>query len=148
LSVEFNCGKMKKQSGRSKNFSTNEINLLVRLVDSNTKVVESKKNRGCNEQRERKNGGKIALSFSSQTIEGINRDAKLLKEKWTNLKRVVVKNHAADKKYRKETGGGPSKPAQETPTNTMVNNILGARLTRLEAECDSDALPVKSMSGR
>jgi hypothetical protein len=38
----FNCEKMEK-SGRSKNFFTNEINLLVMLVDSNKKVVESKK---------------------------------------------------------------------------------------------------------
>jgi hypothetical protein len=41
--------------------------------------------------------GNIALSFNSQTIEGINRDAKVLKEKWTNLKRVTVKNYASDK---------------------------------------------------
>jgi hypothetical protein len=91
---------------------------------------------------------KIALSFNSQTTEGINRETKVLKEKWTNLKRVAVKNHAADKKFRQGTGGGPSKPAQETPTDTLVNNILGTRLTGLEAECDSDALPVPSMSGR
>ncbi|KAH0814100.1 hypothetical protein GEV33_008691 [Tenebrio molitor] len=89
---------------------------------------------------------KIALSFNSQTTEGINRDAKVLKEKWTNLKRVAVKNHAADKKFRQGTGGGPSKSAQETPTDTLVNNILGTRLTGLEAECDSVALPVPSMS--
>jgi hypothetical protein len=91
---------------------------------------------------------KIALSFNSQTTEGINRDAKVLKEKWTNLKRVAVKNHAADKKFRQGTAGGPSKSAQETPTDTLVNNILGTRLTGLEAECDSVALPVPSMSGR
>jgi hypothetical protein len=40
---------------------------------------------------------KIALSFNSQTIESINRDAKVLKEKWTNLKRVMVKNYASVK---------------------------------------------------
>jgi hypothetical protein len=139
---------MEKHSGRSKNFSTNEVNLLVRLVDSQQKSCGVKKNKGCNKQGKGKNVGKIALSFNSQTIEGINRDAKVLKEKWTNLKRVTVKNHAADKKFRQGTGGGPNKPAQETPTDTLVNNILDTRLTGLEAECDSDALPVPSMSGR
>ncbi|CAH1366425.1 unnamed protein product [Tenebrio molitor] len=39
---------------------------------------------------------KIALSFNSQTI-GVNRDAKVLKEKWTNFKRVTVKKYASDK---------------------------------------------------
>jgi hypothetical protein len=139
---------MEKHSGRSKNFSTSEVNLLVRLVDSNKKVVESKKTGAVTNREKGKMWEKIALSFNSQTTEGINREAKVLKEKWTNLKRVAVKNHAADKKFRQGTGGGPSKPAQETPTDTLVNNILGTRLTGLEAECDSDALPVPSMSGR
>jgi hypothetical protein len=31
---------------------------------------------------------KITLSFNPQTIEGINRDVKVLKEMWTNSKRV------------------------------------------------------------
>jgi hypothetical protein len=44
--------------------------------------------------------GNIALSFNSQTIEGINRDAKVLKEKWTNFKRVTVKKYASDKTNR------------------------------------------------
>jgi hypothetical protein len=59
LSVEFNCGKMKKQSGRSKNFSTNEINLLVGLVDSNTKVVESKKTEVVTNKEKGKMGEKL-----------------------------------------------------------------------------------------
>jgi hypothetical protein len=51
-------------------------------------LSSQKKNRDSNQQRENKNVGKIAVSFNSQTIESINRDAKVLKEKWTNLKHV------------------------------------------------------------
>jgi hypothetical protein len=50
---------MKKQSGRSKNFSTNEINLLVGLVDSNTKVVESKKTEVVTNKEKGKMGEKL-----------------------------------------------------------------------------------------
>jgi hypothetical protein len=96
---------MEKHSGRSKNFSTSEVNLLVRLVDSNKKVVESKKTGAVTNREKGKMWEKIALSFNSQTTEGINREAKVLKEKWTNLKRVAVKNHAADKKFRQGTTG-------------------------------------------
>jgi hypothetical protein len=77
-----------EKSGRSKSFSTNEINLLIMSVESNKKVVESKKKRTVTNKEKAKMWEKIALSFNSQTIEGINRDAKVLKEKWTNLKRV------------------------------------------------------------
>jgi hypothetical protein len=84
-----------EKSGRSKSFSTNEINLLIMSVESNKKVVESKKKRTVTNKEKAKMWEKIALSFNSQTIEGINRDAKVLKEKWTNLKRVTVKNHAS-----------------------------------------------------
>jgi phosphoribosyl-AMP cyclohydrolase len=69
----------KWKSGRSKNFSTNEINLLIMLVDSNKKVAESKKTGTVTNKEKAKIWGKIALSFNSQTIEGINRDAKVLK---------------------------------------------------------------------
>jgi hypothetical protein len=86
-----------EKSGRSKSFSTNEINLLIMSVESNKKVVESKKKRTVTNKEKAKMWKKIALSFNSQTIEGINRDAKVLKEKWTNFKRVTVKKYASDK---------------------------------------------------
>jgi hypothetical protein len=58
------------------------------LVDSNKKVVESKKTGTVTNKEKAKMWEKITLSFNPQTIEGINRDVKVLKEMWTNSKRV------------------------------------------------------------
>jgi hypothetical protein len=74
-----------EQSGRSKNFSTNEINLLVMLGDSKKKLLSQKKTGTLTNKEKAKMWGNIALSFNSQTIEADQF------ETWT------VKNYASDK---------------------------------------------------
>jgi hypothetical protein len=63
------------------------------------KSCRVKKKRTVTNKEKAKMWEKIALSFNSQTI-GVNRDAKVLKEKWTNFKRVTVKKYASDKTNR------------------------------------------------
>jgi hypothetical protein len=64
----------------------------------------------------------------------------VLKEKWANLKKLAVRNHAADKTFRKGTGGGPSQPAKESSTEAIINDILGIRMTGMANVCDGDFL--------
>jgi hypothetical protein len=64
----------------------------------------------------------------------------VLKETWANLKKLAVRNHAADKRHLKGTGRGPSPSAKESSTEAIINDILGTRMTNIAPVCDGDFL--------
>jgi hypothetical protein len=124
---------------RSKNFTDSEVNLLVELVNKNKFTIECKETGLLTQKQKADAWLKLADSFKSLS-GSLPRDPKVLKEKWANLKKLAVRNHAADKTFRKGTGGGPSQPAKESSTEAIINDILGIRMTGMANVCDGDFL--------
>jgi hypothetical protein len=122
---------------RSRNFTPSEINILVQLVEKRRQILECKKTGVITTKKKNATWEELAKEFNS--LSGcLPRSAKVLRDKWANIKKTAVRNHSADKKYSRGTGGGPSKNKLETTADAVVMDILGERLTGMVSEYDSD----------
>jgi hypothetical protein len=92
---------------RSRNFTPSEINILVQLVEKRRQILECKKTGVITTKKKNATWEELAKEFNSSGC--LPRSAKVLRDKWANIKKTAVRNHSADKKYSRGTGGGPSK---------------------------------------
>ena len=118
---------MESERVRAKNFGQNEINLLINLVRKESSVIECKKSGVVTLKQKSESWAELAEEFNS--LSGcLPRTVKVLKDKWANIKKTAVRNYSNDKKYRRGTGGGPSRKSEATTEDAIVSDILGDRM--------------------
>lgn len=128
-----------KIAERSKNFKDSEVTLLLDLVDKYKNVLECKKTDHMSLKDKEKIWVVIEEEFN-KISRIFNRDAKTLKKKYENLKKISKKWFADEKKYVCGTGRGPSKKTEITDTDIKVKNILGdLPVLGNQSQFDSDA---------
>lgn len=79
----------------------------------------------------------IQDEYNSQFIEN-PRTALILKNKYQNVKRVVKKQYADERVFRRGTGGGPMKLFPESSTVMTVGEMLQTKMIGELAVFDSD----------
>ncbi|KAJ8939992.1 hypothetical protein NQ314_010932 [Rhamnusium bicolor] len=140
----MSCGIEKNETpARAKNFTNEEVLLLSELVGKNRSVIENKQSGVITHKQKEAAWQKLTMEFNAST-SGDHRSTKMLIEKWRNTKKTSTKSYSANKKSLYKTGGGPKdfSIVLETPVDAIVHDIIGARMTRYEAECDSDYMNI------
>lgn len=100
---------------RSSNYSLEEKNLLMMLVNKYKIIIENKKTDAVTNSEKEKAWGKIAEEFNSVSPGNAYRDQNSLKKMFLNMKTAIRKEVADEKIELFKTGGGPSQ---------IINNPL------------------------
>lgn len=92
---------------RSGNFTTEEKNLLIELVEKYKGILENKKTNAVTQREKDSMWEKVSNIFNSQNLN-VPRSAESLKKLWHNQKQEARKAAAQNRQERFKTGGGPA----------------------------------------
>ncbi|KAJ8951916.1 hypothetical protein NQ317_019592 [Molorchus minor] len=121
---------------RCNNFTANEIEVLLTLVESHKGVVECKKTDAVTNGEKEKEWEKIAIKFNSAV--GTGRTSKHLRNKWDAWKKSTKKRYSDKKISLYKTGGGPYTDIKLGNWEDKVLGIMGVSATGTENKYDSD----------
>ncbi|XP_049302055.1 myb/SANT-like DNA-binding domain-containing protein 3 [Bactrocera dorsalis] len=120
------------------NFSENDVNLLLAIIEQHKNVIESKKSDTFTVDVKNKAWLKIQEEYNSRTSSSF-RDEKMLRTKYYNMKKELKKKVAAEKRSCIATGGGPPLKISTNDIDVMLTSIIGSeQLEGMESVYDSD----------
>ena len=120
---------------RCTNFSNNEIEVLLTLVEDREKVIESKQTDATSNRDKDVEWQKLAARFNA--LVGSGRTAKQLRMKWDSLKKTTRKRYSSIKNSLYKTGGGPGE-GELTKWEERILFLVGISATGIECVFDSD----------
>lgn len=125
---------------RASNFSDEEINLVLELMETKWMCIEDKKTDTKTMEKKEAAWNSIMNDYKAR-ISG-NRDLDNIKNLWKRLKQDSKKKNAAAKRNARKTGGGTSSSGQLSPKSERVLSMLPIEQIEppLASEYDSDAL--------
>ncbi|GLV59203.1 hypothetical protein CBL_21033 [Carabus blaptoides fortunei] len=126
-----------KKRERCRNFTEEEKETLLVLVEQFIGLIENKKTDGVTTKQKNNAWEQVAQSFNSQFKTG-SRTGAQLKLLYESLKKKAKKHKADNKVEAYKTGGGTYK-TQLTNTDNKLIAMLGPQLTSLENAYDSNA---------
>lgn len=127
-------------TSRSANFTSEEINLLLDIVEQYKDIIENKKS-DCISTREKNDTWKEIVETFNGRNGGQFRSLKVLRTKYYNLRKETNKRVAAQKRSMFGTGGGPPAKIALNSTDDRIVKILGEkRIMGFESSYDSDFL--------
>lgn len=127
---------MENNNKRCPNFTDDDVKILVSLVKKYSDVIECKKSDTVTWQEKLKTWDAITKELFN--ITGVNRNAKSLREKYKNLKKVTRKKFADQKNETHKTGGGTPSAINISTMDEELKDILGESVTGLNNDFDSD----------
>ncbi|XP_063062125.1 nuclear apoptosis-inducing factor 1-like [Engraulis encrasicolus] len=94
------------EAKRSRNFSKQELEVLVEEVSMRKKLLLGKFDNmnGVTAENKKRGWARVAQSVSS--VGGLNRDAEAVKKKWADIKSLAKKKGAERAREQRKTGGG------------------------------------------
>ncbi|XP_050337887.1 myb/SANT-like DNA-binding domain-containing protein 3 [Bactrocera neohumeralis] len=120
------------------NFSENDLNLLLSIIETHKNVIECKKSDTFTVDAKNKAWFKIQEEYNSRTSSSF-RDEKMLRTKYYNMKKELKKKVAAEKRSCIATGGGPPLKISTNDIDVMLTSIIGSeQLEGMESVYDSD----------
>lgn len=122
---------------RTINFSSKEVDILINLVAKYRDTIECKKTDRTSNNTKIEAWLRLANEFNSISGEAY-RDAKILRNKYENMKKRSKQKFADEKLYTRGTGGGPVKPTLLTDIDEKVKDIIGSQMTGFVSEFDGD----------
>ncbi|CAG9759613.1 unnamed protein product [Ceutorhynchus assimilis] len=123
---------MEKKNFRATNFSAREENVLINLVRKYKNAIECKKSDTDNNRIKAEAWQKIYTEFNS-ILGDPHRTAKVLKNKYENIKKRAEQKFADNKKYVIGTGGGPFKDLVIADTEkSIIIQVEGNNLSDTE----------------
>lgn len=136
---------MAEKRARTANYSLEEKNLLLQLVQKHKNVVENKKTDAVSNIAKENTWKKIAFEFNSVAPSNVSRDWASLKKAYSNIKKDVRKEVANEKFEIIKTGSGPNprkkyNPLQEIALATMNDKTVYG----LTNEFDGDTIPLEN----
>ncbi|KAL4710088.1 hypothetical protein ACJJTC_016490 [Scirpophaga incertulas] len=138
----------KQKRERSSNFSQEETNLLVSLIEAKKHVIENKKSDATTWQEKEKAWKDIEKTFNSAS-GAVFRDYKHLKIKYEAMKRDTRKRSAIIRAERFKTGGGTNTAPSLTTEQEKLKSMILFSVEGSESQFDSDlVLPSKPKEKR
>ncbi|XP_061724978.1 uncharacterized protein LOC133530921 [Cydia pomonella] len=125
---------MSHKRERSINFTSEEVDILIKLVEVNKHILENKKSDAVTWGQKEKCWRAIALSFNAES-RSTHRTSKNLRLKYEGIKRDIRKKAALIR------AGGPSAAPVFTPTESKVKDMILLSVDGMENNFDSDSLP-------
>ncbi|XP_037961112.1 myb/SANT-like DNA-binding domain-containing protein 4 [Teleopsis dalmanni] len=129
-------------SKRATNFTKSEEDLLIRLVLTEKNILENKKTDAITAKKKAATWEKVAYKFNASS-ENPNRTAKILKEKYTNIKRLVRRRRVEVYKniFLNEDKLPPAESTEEvSPVFLTRNNGIDTSVDELSARIDDNAM--------
>ena len=111
---------------RSKNFSKQELELLVEEVVSRRKILMGKLDNVVTADNKKRAWAKVAQSVSA--VGETERDAIAIKKKWEDVKSLVKKKAAERARETRKTGGGTSSPVKLDTLEEKILDMIGESL--------------------
>uniref|UniRef100_A0A1Y1KEI1 Regulatory protein zeste n=1 Tax=Photinus pyralis TaxID=7054 RepID=A0A1Y1KEI1_PHOPY len=132
---------------RSVNFNPTEEAMLLQLVKKFRATIECKKTDVLNNRIKDAAWNQLAEEFNAAGGQG--RDAKTLRSKYENIKKVSKKKFANEKRYLNATGEGPAKKIITTDVDEQIEELLGMRGSSSSSKnsCISSKKPSSSVIG-
>ena len=126
---------------RSQNYTSDEKQLLVSLVDNYKDVIENKKTDKVS-VRERDDSWNSVSSAFNLAFPTRRRSSEQLKQCWRNMKGSTKRLAAQVRRNHFATGGGPSstEPINSNSIDSRVLAIVPGQINPLPYENDSDAV--------
>lgn len=126
-----------KMNSRCANFTYEEEQLLIKLVEKYKNIVECKKSNSVTWKEKERGWHSIESEFNSSSGKCF-RSVKNLKEKYNNIKKKTKQKWAQEKKMVLKTGGGCYSLPNESNVDNVMKDILGEQLTGLANNYDDD----------
>ncbi|XP_050340977.1 uncharacterized protein LOC126767553 [Bactrocera neohumeralis] len=123
---------------RGKNFTPQEEDALVELVDEQRHILENKRYDAVTWNQKEEAWKKLAECFTARI--GTNREWRTLWDKFESLKRKSKAEMATEKSERYRTGGGSAAVESSSMVTQKVAAISGESATGLENTSDGDAI--------
>jgi|GEM_PF-6177826 len=120
------------------NFSKDEEQLLVALVEKYKSIIENKKSNATTWKDKEKAWQMIEKEFNSNSGQN-PRNSKQLKEKYLNMKKKTKQKFSNEKRCNSQTGGGPHIPVDITNIDIAIKDIIGKQITGLNNNYDCDS---------
>lgn len=127
------------ENKRTANFTMEEQQLLVALVEKYRNIVECKKSGVITWKQKEAGWKKIENEFNSRSSSSAFKSSKILKVKYANMKKKTKEKFAHNKQNMLKTGGGTSKMQEYTDIDLTIKSIVGAQLDGLNNNYDSDS---------
>lgn len=122
------------ENSRTKNFSSEEIEILMSLIRQHAHILENKTTDKVRPAQKEKEWEKLEESFNAM-CPGQKRSARALRTKYANLKGEMRKRSAQTKRSLYETGGGPP-----LKTQNLECDIVDQALKEILPENQIDGL--------
>ncbi|XP_045458486.1 uncharacterized protein LOC123668839 [Melitaea cinxia] len=131
---------MAQKRERSVNFSREEVDTLIKLVEKNKLVIENKKSDAVTWAEKERCWKSIEIDFNSAS--GVTfRSAKTLRLKYEGIKRDTRKKSALIRAETYQTGGGPSSAPVLTTSEVKVKEMILLSIDGMDSKFDSDNVP-------
>ncbi|KAK5648389.1 hypothetical protein RI129_003281 [Pyrocoelia pectoralis] len=128
---------------RTANYSQNEKNVLVTIVNSYKNIIENKKTDAVTNGEKEKAWQQIAQKFNAVSPENIYRDVQSLKKTYSNIKMQVKKAAADEKTEIYKTGGGRKRECNEPVLmELMLDTINKKTVYGFQNQFDNDYHPL------
>lgn len=112
---------------RAPNFSAREKSLLLNTVYSFKNIIENKKTNAQSWKEKDEAWEKVTKAFNSQTVEGYPRSKESLRKYYDNIKKMVRRDVANERKELHETGGGPNDQPPDDPTRELALGLMNEK---------------------
>jgi len=123
---------------RTTNFSSEEVEALIKIVQDHQHIVENKKTDAVFNKRKHEEWEKIAKEFNC--AHNSDRTVQAIKTKYENIKKTAKKKFATEKKQTYATGGGVPVSSGITPIDEAMRAILTTQITGFDSTVDSDTV--------
>ncbi|XP_063372048.1 uncharacterized protein LOC134660233 [Cydia amplana] len=131
---------MSQKRERSINFTREEVDILIKLVEVNKHILENKKSDAVTWGQKEECWKAIELSFNAAS-GSTHRTSKNLRLKYEGIKRDTRKKSALIRAETYRTGGGSSTAPVLTPSESKVKDMILLSVDGMESNFDSDSLP-------
>ncbi|XP_072397504.1 uncharacterized protein [Diabrotica undecimpunctata] len=126
------------------NYTPDEKNLLVHLVQVNKHIIENKTTNAVSNREKDEAWNHITMQFNEK-LRNVHRDESSLRKQWSNIKQDLRKKAAESRRQLYQTGGGPPAPETKDMDETIILEVVNTKtISGLDNENDCDVLSQSS----
>lgn len=129
-----------KSKKRAPNYTNNEKELLLNIIEHHKHIIENKKTDGVSVKEKKETWQKICQQFNTSSPNLYYRQVESLKKFYEKMKEELRKKTAEIKKELYKTGGGQGPGSQNNQQDDLLMSIINKKsVLGLGSKFDSDS---------
>lgn len=135
----FAIGAMSQQRSRTRNFSEDEEEILVKLANNYKQIIENKTTSAVNTKAKKDAWEQIAVQFNAMCPHGV-RSAPVLRNKYDNIKKLLRQTKAKERREAMATGGGKAPEPWQAKNEALkeLSETIALSVEGLPSSFDDD----------